>query len=48
MKRGNGKSCDNWNDQRKTAKNMLEGLTKRLNVGQVTDAVKVTRDPDAW
>ena len=27
---------------------MLYGSTKRLNVGQMTDALKARRDRDAW
>ena len=32
----------------KQAENMLDGLTKCLNVGQVTDALIAMRDRDAW
>ena len=27
---------------------MLDGLTKRLKVGRVTEALKAVRDRDAW
>ena len=32
----------------KQRKNILDGLTKWLNLGRVTEALKVTRDRDAW
>ena len=34
--------------RRKQREKMLDGLTKRLKIGLVTDALKVTRDRDAW
>ena len=41
-------SCDNWSDQRKTAKKKLDGLTKWLNVRRMTDALKVIMNRDAY
>ena len=32
----------------KQPEKMLDGLTKRLKVGRVTDALKAMRDRDAW
>ena len=48
-KRGNGTSCDKWNDRRKTQ----EEKTARkeagwLNAGRVTDVLKATSDRNAW
>ena len=34
--------------RRKHRQKMLDGLTKWLNVGPVTDAVKLMRDRDVW
>ena len=46
-------SCDNWNDRKKRqqgkkCEKMFDGLTKWSKVGQVTEALKETRDRDAW
>ena len=41
-KRETGTCCDNWNDQQR--EKILDRLTKWLNVGRVTDALKATRD----
>ena len=46
-------SSDYWDDSAKTqqgeqCEKMLDGLTKWLKVGQVTDALKATRGRYAW
>ena len=48
-----GTSCDDKNYQKKVQQwkkqgKILDGLTKWLNVGQVADALNVTRGQDAW
>ena len=45
--------CDKWNNPRKCSmvkqrEKMLDGLTKWLKVGRVTDALKVTTHRDVW
>ena len=42
--------CDNITRmiEAKQLEKMLDGLIKWLNIEQVTDALKVARDQDAW
>ena len=52
-KRETRTSCDNWNDRRKMQQGkqrekMLDGPTKWLQVGTVTEALTATRDKEAW
>ena len=48
-KRDTRTSCGNWNGRGETQREkMLDGLTKWLKVGRVTEALKATRDRDAW
>ena len=49
-KRETRTSCDNWNERWETqqGKKMLDGLTKWLKVGRVTEALEATWDRDAW
>ena len=35
-------------EEKRCREKMLNGLTKWLNIGQVTDALKVMRDRDGW
>ena len=47
-KRETRSACDTWNDQWKTQHRIIDGLTKWLCVGRVTEALKATRDRNAW
>ena len=51
MGRENRSSCQNLNDQGKMQQGktaMLDGLTKWLKVGRVTEALKATRGRGVW
>ncbi|GFO27665.1 hypothetical protein PoB_005417000 [Plakobranchus ocellatus] len=48
LKKEDGAHCDNRYDGRKKEQKMLDGLTKWLNAGRVTQALTATMDRDVW